>query len=91
MQKVPNHDTILRTAKAFVTHVVSGITINSWSDGNLEQEAGKYFFDKDICEVQAQHTDSVKPQMVFINGGKMAIGSNADSRMVLGISICLCL
>jgi hypothetical protein len=64
-------------------------TIGTWGDADLEQEAAKFFFYDEGCELQAQHTNSYLPQQVFTSGGRYAIGSNVDGRAFIGRCSCM--
>jgi hypothetical protein len=59
-------------------------TIGTWGNADIEQEAAKFFYNMETCELQAQHTNSYLPQQVFTSGGRYAIGSNADGRAFIG-------
>jgi basic membrane lipoprotein Med (substrate-binding protein (PBP1-ABC) superfamily) len=59
------------------------VTIDSWDSEFFQTQATDYLYEQG-CPIIAQHTDGFYPQEVFVDGGRVAIGSNYDSRQVLG-------
>lgn len=63
---------------------VLSYTINTWSDPFVEQQTAQWFLDDGRCEVLAQHTDHVSSLDIFTSANKFVIGSNSDSKPIIG-------
>jgi basic membrane lipoprotein Med (substrate-binding protein (PBP1-ABC) superfamily) len=62
---------------------VRSITINSWGDEFLEDQAARQFYGIG-CKLLAHHTNTAAPLQFFGDHGLLAVGSNSDTRVFLG-------